>query len=104
DAGDRGDSAGVFTLSGDRMKVLQITAPAAFGGLERVVEALSRGLVTREVDVTVALIHHPQTSIGSYAEELERSGARVLSVAVESRGYGTERKRIEELCAKWRPD
>ena len=77
------------------MKILHVTAPAAFGGLERVVEALARGHRLRGNEVGVAMVHQPGDSVEAFATALASHGVRTFAVEVAPRSYGRERQLIE---------
>jgi glycosyltransferase involved in cell wall biosynthesis len=84
------------------MRVLHVLAPAAYGGLERIVEALSRGHARLGHAVGVVLCdphgeQHPLTG-------LEADGVNVFVVSVSGRQYGRERAAVGRIIAGFRPD
>lgn len=86
------------------MKILQVIAPAAYGGLEKVVHALVGGLADRGHQVTVAMVKDPGAKLDGYVRSLTDEGARVVPIVVEGRSYSKERGRVAELCRDERPD
>lgn len=79
--------------------IAHITAPAAFGGLERVVSGLTRALV-RDHRVLLVTVLEPETPLPSWAEELDATGVVVVPVRVQPRRYGEERRQILEALRR----
>src|SRR6185503_17629904 len=85
------------------MIVLHVLAPGEVGGLERVVQALTAGLVGRGHDLHVAAIldrPHEHPLFGP----LRAAGVTVHSIPIPHRGYRLERAEIEALCRQLVPD
>jgi glycosyltransferase involved in cell wall biosynthesis len=86
------------------LKIVQVAAPTAAGGLERVVETLAVGLHLRGHDVTVAALllgevrrSHP------FVDMLTANGVRVYPISIPARAYLRERREIAQLCRTVRP-
>ena len=87
----------------DRLTVLHVTAPAPFGGLERVVEALAAGHRRAGHAVHVALILNGAVSDHPLAQALRRAGVAVELLPLPARAYLRERAAIAALCRRLRP-
>jgi len=92
-------------MTRDAMRVLHVVAPAAVGGLERVVQTLSVTQRAAGDDVHLAVI--PVENGGS--EERFLAPLRAVDVpayvcAVPRHGYFQERAAIAALCERLRPD
>jgi glycosyltransferase involved in cell wall biosynthesis len=86
------------------IRVLHILAPAAFGGLERVVRDLSIGQQARGHQVRALVIldlgeedRHPLVA------ELRAGGVEVDAVGVAPRAYRVERMAVRNAIAEFRP-
>ncbi|MDX1600399.1 MAG: hypothetical protein R3191_02680, partial [Anaerolineales bacterium] len=78
---------------------MQIAAPAPFGGLERVVQNLSRGLVRAGHDCHVAAVATGATEEAvDFVRPLEKAGVGVSVLEAGARGYLEERKAVARLC------
>lgn len=86
------------------LKVLHVIAPAAVGGLERVVCTLARAQRDAMVDVRVAAIVEPNVCDHPVVAELRQSRIAVDAVAVPPRSYLLERREIAAICTRWKPD
>ena len=86
------------------VKVLHVIAPAAVGGLERVVCTLARAQRDAMVDVRIAAIVEPDVRDHPVVAELCQSRIAVDVVAVPARSYLLERRAIAAICTRWRPD
>lgn len=86
------------------LRVLHVTAPCEVGGLERVVHALSAGLVSRGHDVHVAAVLDAQLPTPPFLGELARAGARVHPIRLRPRAYLRERAELRRLCQLIVPD
>jgi len=75
----------------DRLTVLHVTAPAPFGGLERVVEALAAGHCQAGHAVHVAMVVDGSVQEHPLAQALRRSGVAVELLALPARAYRRER-------------
>ena len=78
-------------------RVLHVVAPPRYGGLVRVVSALTQGLAARRVEthvlaiVDVGELDHPMV------QELRRADVPTSCVEVSSRGYRAERRHLENV-------
>ncbi len=93
-----------------RLSVLHVVAPAAIGGLERVVRTLAVGHARRGHRITVVAVipgepSSPQAAGGHpFVAELEGSGVNVIPVYVSPRAYWRERQAVAEACEQCDPD
>src|SRR6267143_3175549 len=85
------------------LTVLHVTAPAQFGGLERVVEALAGGQRRAGHAVHVALVLDGGGGDQQLAQALRRAGVAVELLPLPARAYRRERAAIAELCRRLRP-
>ena len=83
--------------------VLQLLAPAAFGGLERVVTQLAVGLTERGHRVAVGLLVEVGQPDPGFVGELTAAGVDLFRLVSPPRGYRRERRLVRELLAQWRP-
>lgn len=79
------------------MRILQVTAPAPVGGLERVVLGLATGLRAAGHDARVAAILDPGVTDHPLVRALEGAGVPVHQIHVRGRAYREERARIGEI-------
>ncbi|MFQ5530785.1 MAG: glycosyltransferase family 4 protein [Gemmatimonadota bacterium] len=88
-----------------RLRILQLTAPAEFGGLETVVAQLSAGLVSRGYAMCVGCVLDDSIDPGSHplVRVLDTSGVPVKVIQVRRRAYGRERAAIGSLIAEFEP-
>ncbi len=88
-----------------RLTILHVTAPAAVGGLERVVQALAEGHQAGGHAVHVAVSIAPD-EVGShpFVKTLRELNLGVHLIPVAARAYTRERAAIAELCRTLRPD
>ena len=91
-------------MSRDSLRVLQIVAPAPFGGLESVVRLLAAGGRQRGLDVRVAAVltgasadEHP------FVRALQQAGIPAEVITIEGRGYRAERAAVASLCQRLTP-
>jgi len=87
-----------------RMKIVQVLAPAEFGGLEEVVALLAGGLVQRGSDVHVALVDRGGDAARQYGGRLAQRGVPHTLLRVSTRRYLGERRAVAALCRTHRPD
>jgi glycosyltransferase involved in cell wall biosynthesis len=80
--------------------VLLVTAPAAFGGLERVVTALAGGLSARGHDIGVLALLDVRVTGHPLVHELTDAGVRVRTVEVAPRKYGVERAALSRVVGE----
>lgn len=86
------------------LTILHVTAPAAVGGLERVVETLATGHARGGHHVHVAAVIGPDDPEPRLAAAVRAAGATAHVFRVGSRAYLTERTFVRELCRRHRPD
>lgn len=85
-------------------RVLQVAAPAHFGGLERVVHALVAGQRARGHDVHVVSVVSPGDSNTPFHDPFFAMGVEVHVIELPSRAYLKERRLFRDLCTRVRPD
>ncbi|HET7295985.1 MAG TPA: glycosyltransferase family 4 protein [Gemmatimonadales bacterium] len=88
------------------MVILHLLAPAAVGGLERVVQTLTSGLHSRGHAVHVAVgveDSDRDPGRGLLAPQLT-PGVAMHTIAVPRHGYGRERTSVTSLCRTLHPD
>jgi glycosyltransferase involved in cell wall biosynthesis len=82
--------------------VLHVAAPAAVGGLERVVQSLAIGQqahrITSHVAAVLSTAEHP------FLDPLQAAGIPVHPILAEGRAYRRERARMAALCREIMPD
>jgi glycosyltransferase involved in cell wall biosynthesis len=86
------------------LTILHVTAPAAVGGLERVVETLATGHARTGHHVHVAAVIGPDDPEPGLAAAVRVAGATAHVFRVGSRGYLAERAFVRDLCRRYRPD
>ena len=86
------------------MVVLHIAAPAEFGGLERVVQALALGFRGLGHDVHVVPVVTAAGADRSFLAPLTGAGVHTHPLVVPGRGYFHERAAIADLLRQVRPD
>lgn len=92
-------------MSSDRsLAVVHLIAPASFGGLERVVHALSIGQRDRGYDVLVVALLDAGRKEPQVLAELRDAGVRVLPLVHPPRSYRAQRRSIGEICESIQPD
>ncbi|MQA90955.1 MAG: glycosyltransferase [Gemmatimonas sp.] len=94
-------SAAVPTVHID-MRILHVLAPAEYGGLERIVEALARGHSHLGHSIGLALCLPPEEHHSMM--ELRDEGIEVHPISTIGRQYGRERKAIGGLIDQFQPD
>ena len=85
------------------MTILHITAPAAVGGLERVVEGLAGGHAALGHQVHVVAVIQPSDPEPQMIRVLNQSGVRVHVLRISSRRYLAERAYVARICRQLRP-
>ena len=85
------------------MVVLHVVAPAAVGGLERVVHALAAGHRSRGHETHVAAVTDDATVQRAFLDPLAADGVVVHRLAVGGRAYRAERQLVADLCRRVRP-
>jgi glycosyltransferase involved in cell wall biosynthesis len=88
---------------GERLSVVHLCAPAHVGGLERVVQGLSRGLAARGHGVTVVAVVEKGADTGPLFDPIRAAGVRTLSLEMGARAYLRERREIGALLSDLRP-
>ena len=86
------------------MRILHLVAPAPFGGLERVVYALSVGQKQKGDDVGVITLLEKDARAPSIVGELRRASVTVIPVTHPSRSYRGQRRSIVATCDQFAPD
>jgi glycosyltransferase involved in cell wall biosynthesis len=86
------------------MRVLHLTAPAAVGGLERVVQALTTGHRRLGHRVHVAAVLEEDERDHPFLAPLLAAGVDIHPLLLPPRAYALERRRIADLCRRLRPD
>ena len=86
-----------------RLSVLHVCAPAEFGGLERVVQALSIGFAERGHAVTVVAVVEPRARTGPFLTPMSESGVDVIRLEVGRRAYLKERREVRAVMEDLRP-
>jgi glycosyltransferase involved in cell wall biosynthesis len=86
------------------LRVLHLLAPASFGGLERVVYALSVGQKRKGDDVGVITLLEKNARTPSIVGELRRGAVTVIPVTHPPRSYRAQRRSIIATCNQFAPD
>jgi glycosyltransferase involved in cell wall biosynthesis len=88
------------------LRVVQLLAPAPFGGLESVVVGLAQGLAGRGHTVVVGAVVDPSVRPQDhpFLNRCAEIGAEVRVLRVSSRSYRRERALVRELLSDVRPD
>lgn len=85
------------------MIILHVTAPAEFGGLERVVHDLAIGQRSMGHDVHVAAVVDSNAGDHPFLGPLEAAGVPTVPIRLAPRRYLQERSRVDRLCRDVRP-
>lgn len=85
------------------MLVLHVVAPAAIGGLERVVELLAVGQARRGDEVHVAAVVDDMGAAEPVVQALTAGGVVTHRIVVRARAYWGERAAMRALCRRLRP-
>jgi glycosyltransferase involved in cell wall biosynthesis len=83
---------------------MHVVAPAAFGGLERVVQLLVPGLADAGHEVHVACVTSDAASIEPFVAPLSAVGIRTHPIVVADRAYARERAAMLALCRRVNSD
>jgi len=78
------------------LTIVQICAPGAIGGLERVVQGLSIGLVRAGHTVHAIGVHDPSTAVGPFFDAMSSAGVKTVPIAVGGRAYAAERRAVAD--------
>src|SRR5439155_542647 len=89
---------------GSAQVVLQVVAPADFGGLERVAHALAHGLHGLGHDVHVAIVLDVAAERHPFLTPLADCGIATHALELPMRAYWRERRAVAALCRRIRPD
>lgn len=84
--------------------MLHVVAPAACGGLERVVQLLATGLAGSGQEAHVACVSPDAEGVEPFVAPLTASGIPTHPIVVGGRAYARERAAIRALCQRLRPD
>lgn len=87
-----------------RLRILHVAAPAAAGGLERVVQSLAIGHQRQGHDVHAGVVLDPGPDDHPFLRPLRDAGVRVHSITLPPRAYVADRRWMRELCLRVRPD
>lgn len=85
------------------MTILHMTAPARFGGLERVVQALAAGQRRAGHCVHVAAVVSNEGAEHAAFAPLVEEGVEVHALRLDGRRYLLERRLLRDLCRRIRP-
>lgn len=85
------------------MKILHVLAPAPFGGLERVVQDLTRAQAGAGHDVRVVAVGQVESDVGPFHASLAGE-VEVRPLLLPVRAYLRERKTVEEIGREWEAD
>ncbi len=83
-----------------RPTIAHITAPGAFGGLERVVSGLTAALAARDADVILIAVLEPGIPTPAWIAPLAAAGVRVEVLHVGARDYLGERRHVRSLLER----
>ena len=86
------------------MVILQVLAPAPFGGLESVVRSLALGHGRSGHEVHVAAIVEGSHAVEAWLEKLRACGVELHLLRIPPRAYRRERNAVAELCRRLSPD
>jgi len=86
------------------MVIVHVVAPAEFGGLERVVQMLGRGLGGLGHDVHVLAVVVDGETADAFLAPLADAGVSTRTLAVPGRAYLRERAAVGEVLEELRPD
>jgi glycosyltransferase involved in cell wall biosynthesis len=86
------------------LKVLHLVAPAPFGGLERVVHALSVGQKRKGYDIRVITLLETGATEPSIVGELRHADIPIIPVIHPPRSYRAQRRSIRDVCSEFSPD
>jgi len=87
----------------DALRILQVMAPASYGGLESVVSLLASGLAARGHRVRLAATLSPEDPEPAFLDRLAGEGVEVTALRVGRRDYRGEARRLAAVCAESDP-
>ena len=83
---------------------MHVAAPGSVGGLETVLQSLASGQRANGHRVLVALVVDPDQELNGLLTPFQQAEVDLEVLRIPPRAYGRERRRIRELCARFRPD
>jgi glycosyltransferase involved in cell wall biosynthesis len=86
------------------MVILHVVAPAAVGGLERVVQGLARGLQGLGHEIHVTAVVTDAGTGAAFLAPLADCGVQARALVMPARAYLRERSTVAQLCRTIRPD
>jgi len=86
------------------LHVVHVTAPSAFGGLERVLMGLCPGLVREGLRVTLVAVLEPEAHDPPFLARVEESGVDVVRLRLPARAYTEERRQVSSLLRERQAD
>jgi glycosyltransferase involved in cell wall biosynthesis len=86
------------------LKVLHLLAPARFGGLERVVLALTTGQKETGHEVGVIMLLERGVTEPPLAGDLDAAGIPIIRVVRPARAFRSQRSAIMKICRRATPD
>jgi len=86
------------------LHVVHVTAPSAFGGLERVLMGLCPGVVREGLRVTLVAVLEPGADDPPFLARVEEAGVDVVRLRLPSRAYAEERRQVSRLLIDLRAD
>jgi glycosyltransferase involved in cell wall biosynthesis len=86
------------------MVIVHLVAPAQFGGLERVVQILGRGLRSSGHEVHVVAVGAGPEDIEPFLAPLAEAGVQTHVLRMPGRQYSRERAAVADLCRVLGPD
>src|SRR2546421_7209369 len=86
------------------MRVLHIVAPGESGGVERVIQRLTRAQASAGQEAHVALVLEPASAGHALVAALAEGGVTPHPIAIPGRAYFRERRLILELTRRLHPD
>ena len=88
----------------DALRVMHITAPSPYGGLEQVVRGLATGHAAAGHDVHVVAIVDAWVDRHPFVEEMRNTAVHLHEVRVARRRYDRERRAVRALIRTTSPD
>lgn len=85
------------------LRILQVCAPSGVGGLERVVQGISEGLVRRGHEVTLAAVLRAGERTPPFLGSAAMEGVAVHEIRLRGRGYLTELRAVDRILEEFRP-
>jgi glycosyltransferase involved in cell wall biosynthesis len=87
------------------MRVMHVVMPAAYGGLERVVQSLATAQAAAGEQAHVAIVTNgDDAAAAAFAAPLRAARVTVHAVRAARRAYWRERAAVSDLCARVEPD